>query len=184
MIFVRHGQSEFNVVYGETRIDPGIEDPAITELGAAQAHAAADFLGDQGIKRLISSPYRRALQTAAIISSRLGVSISINPIVREHYAFSCDVGTPKTALAREWPGIDFSNIEERWWPRADETDDLVAARGQAFMEQSQTLDDRDSVAVISHWGFIRGITGLRVTNGTVLRIDRGGRGEVVGIPDP
>ena len=27
MILLRHGQSEFNVVYGVTRVDPGIEDP-------------------------------------------------------------------------------------------------------------------------------------------------------------
>lgn len=184
MIFVRHGQSEFNVVYGETRIDPGIEDPAITELGADQARAAARYLADQRVKRLISSPYRRALQTASIIARELEVPVSVNPIVREHYAFSCDIGTPRTDLAREWPGIDFSHIEERWWPHEDETDDLVAARGRVFMEQAALFDDRDSLAVISHWGFIRGVTGLRVTNGTVLRVDREGSGVVVGTPNP
>lgn len=184
MIFVRHGQSEFNVVYGESRIDPGIEDPAITELGAEQAQTAAGFLADQGIERLITSPYRRALQTASIIARTLAVPISVNPIVREHYAFSCDIGSSRTVLAAEWPDIDFSHIEERWWPREDETDDLVAERGQVFLNQTAELHDRNSVAVVSHWGFIRGVTGLRVTNGTVLRVDREGQGVVVATPDP
>jgi glucosyl-3-phosphoglycerate phosphatase len=184
MIFIRHGQSEFNVVYGETRIDPGIEDPAITALGVAQARTAAGFLADQGVQRLITSPYRRALETASIIARALEVPISVNPIVREHYAFSCDIGSPRSVLAAAWPDIDFSHIEERWWPREDETDDLVAARGREFLEQAAVLDDRNSVAVVSHWGFIRGITGLRVTNGTVLRVDRNGQGAVVGTPDP
>lgn len=184
MIFIRHGQSEFNVVYGETRVDPGIEDPAITALGATQARAAAGVLADQGVRRLISSPYRRALQTASIIGRALDVPISVNPIVREHYAFSCDIGSPRGVLAAEWPSIDFSHIDERWWPREDETDDLVAARGRDFLEQTAALDDRHSVAVVSHWGFIRGITGLRVTNGTVLRVDQNGQGTVVGTPNP
>ncbi|MDA0340028.1 MAG: phosphoglycerate mutase family protein [Proteobacteria bacterium] len=184
MIFIRHGQSEFNVIYGQTRQDPGIEDPAITELGAAQAKQAAGFLADMNVRRLISSPYRRALQTASIIAETLGLSIAVNPTVREHYAFSCDIGTPRDVLMREWPGIDFSHLEDRWWPHEDETDDLVAARGRAFIETSATLPDRDQVAVISHWGFIRGVTGLKVTNGTVLRVDPEGRGVVVGTPDP
>jgi len=40
------------------------------------------------------------------------------------------------------------------------------------------------VAVVSHWGFIRGVTGLRVTNGTVVRVDENGGGVVVGPADP
>jgi broad specificity phosphatase PhoE len=184
MIFIRHGQSEFNVIYGQTRQDPGIEDPAITKLGVAQAEQAACFLDGMNVRRLISSPYRRALQTAAIIAKRLGLSIAVNPMVREHYAFSCDIGTPRDGLIQEWPGIDFSQLEERWWPHEDETDDLVAARGRAFIETSTTLPDRDQIAVVSHWGFIRGITGLKVTNGTVLRVDLEGQGVVVGTPNP
>jgi broad specificity phosphatase PhoE len=183
MIFIRHGQSEFNVVYTETRVDPGIEDPAITPLGEEQARSAAALLVDQGIERLISSPYKRALQTASIISERLAVPISVDPLVREHYAFSCDIGSPRTVLSRTWPDIDFSHIEERWWPHEDETDDLVAGRGRAFLERTATLADRQSVAVVSHWGFIRGITGLRVTNGSVIRVDENGAGVVVGPAD-
>ena len=36
MILLRHGQSEFNLHYTATRIDPGIEDPRLTPLGHAQ----------------------------------------------------------------------------------------------------------------------------------------------------
>jgi broad specificity phosphatase PhoE len=184
MILVRHGQSEFNVVYSETRIDPGIEDPAITALGERQARAAAGQLADLGVRRLISSPYRRALQTASIIAAELDAPISVDPMVREHYAFSCDIGSPRSVLAKTWPGINFSHIEERWWPHEEETEDLVAARAGAFLEKTTELEDRDTVAVVSHWGFIRGVTGLRVPNGTVVRVGRDGQGAVVGSPDP
>lgn len=184
MMLVRHGQSEFNVIYSETRKDPGIEDPAITALGAAQARHAAALLDGHGIERLISSPYRRALQTATIIAETLDLPVSIDPLVREHYGFSCDVGSDRDQLAREWPRLDFSHLERRWWPHDEETDEAVADRGRSFIDTVSDLPDRDQVAVITHWGFIRGTTGLRVTNGTVVRIDRTGRGKVVGIPDP
>ena len=41
MFLLRHGQSYFNLHFTETRIDPKIEDPELTDLGVAQAHAAA-----------------------------------------------------------------------------------------------------------------------------------------------
>ena len=41
MILIRHGQSEFNLHFSATRIDPGIPDPKLTPLGEAQAEAAA-----------------------------------------------------------------------------------------------------------------------------------------------
>jgi hypothetical protein len=40
--------------------------------------------------------------------------VLVNPIVRERYAFACDVGTPRTELERSWPEHDFSSIDEVW----------------------------------------------------------------------
>ena len=46
MILIRHGQSEFNVVYGKTRVDPGIRDPRLTALGERQAQARKQVTAD------------------------------------------------------------------------------------------------------------------------------------------
>ena len=56
MILLRHGQSEFNLHFSVTRIDPGIVDPRLTPLGHQQAEAAAEALRHQGIRRIITSP--------------------------------------------------------------------------------------------------------------------------------
>ena len=72
MLLIRHGQSKFNEVFSVTRQDPGIPDPELTEEGFRQVREAARLLagrparGETEIKRLISSPYTRALQTATI----------------------------------------------------------------------------------------------------------------------
>src|SRR5690348_2721868 len=98
MILLRHGQSEFNLHFGATRRDPGIIDPRLTELGHRQAAEAVQQLGSERITRIIASPYMRALQTAAPISEALGLKVLVNPIVRERYAFACDIGSPRTEL--------------------------------------------------------------------------------------
>ena len=37
MYLARHGQTMFNVVFGKTKRDPGIEDPPLTDEGFRQA---------------------------------------------------------------------------------------------------------------------------------------------------
>src|SRR5215469_13326906 len=68
MILLRHGQSEFNVAYNATRVDPGIPDPCLTEEGRRQALAAGTVLARHRVERLIASPYTRALETAEIVA--------------------------------------------------------------------------------------------------------------------
>jgi len=171
MILLRHGQSEFNLHFTATKRDPGIVDAPLTDLGHAQAAGAAEALADAGIRRIIASPYTRALQTAAPLARALGLPVTITPLVRERYKFACDIGTPRTALERAWPTHDFSAIEEIWWPDAEEHADQVVIRAQRFRAEMAVLPDWSDTLVISHWGFILSMTGQSVTNGTWLRCD-------------
>ena len=81
MILLRHGQSEFNLLFTQTKRDPGIVDPKLTPLGHEQAQAAAEALKGEKIRRIIASPYTRALETAAPIARALGLPVIVNPIV-------------------------------------------------------------------------------------------------------
>lgn len=184
MYLVRHGQSEFNVIFGATRQDPGIEDPAITDLGAAQIAESRDFLAGKSVTTMIVSPYTRTLQSADILRRDLAVATEIEPLIREHKHFSCDIGTHASALSAAWPHYDFSSLSEQWWPDDHEDDALVAARARQFFDKTHGRADWDGLVVVSHWGFIRGFCGLQVANGTVVKVDRGGTGTVVHVPDP
>ncbi|GGC29991.1 hypothetical protein GCM10011504_05280 [Siccirubricoccus deserti] len=171
MILLRHGQSEFNLHFTATRRDPGIADPKLTELGHQQAEAAAEALAGERIRRIISSPYTRALQTATPVARRLGIPIIVTPTVRERYAFSCDIGSPRTALMLAWPDIDLSHIDEVWWPAIEEPDHQIEARAALFRGEMAALPDWRDTLVVSHWGFILALTGQRVVNGEILRCD-------------
>ena len=174
MILLRHGQSEFNLVFTQTRRDPGIKDPKLTPLGHEQAARAAEALAGAGIRRIVVSPYTRALQTAAPIARRLGVPVIVNPIVRERYAFTCDVGSPRTELVLAWPQHDFAALDDIWWPPVEEPAAAVIARAALFRAEMAALPDWADTLVVSHWGFILSMTGTSAANGDWLRCDTTG----------
>jgi glucosyl-3-phosphoglycerate phosphatase len=171
MILLRHGQSEFNLHFGVTRRDPGIIDPRLTDLGHTQAREAAQCLMGQGIARIIVSPYTRALQTAGPVAAALGLPVTIDPIVRERYAYACDVGSSRTELERDWPAHDFSGIDPIWWPAEEEPEDSIVARAARFRADLAARHDWANTLVVSHWGFILSLTGQSVANGQWLRCD-------------
>lgn len=172
MILIRHGQSEFNQVYSRTRTDPGIPDPRLTEEGRRQAAAAAEALAARGLRRILASPYTRALETAHILADRLDLPVAIEPLVREHCRFNCDIGSLRSRLTLAWPHLDFADLAERWWhPRLDESEAELAARSNRFRARMAGQADWTEVAVVTHWGFIRSLTGTEVGNGALLAYD-------------
>ena len=169
MILLRHAESEFNEVFNVSGVDPGIEDPKLTERGHRQAREAVAKLGPYPLRRILASPYTRTLQTATIVADALGLPITIEPEIRERGAFICDIGTPRDELARQWPALDFSHLDKQWWNQEVESDESVVVRANQFREAAQTWPDHEQTLVITHWGFIMGLTGQSVKNcGVVL----------------
>ena len=61
------------------------------------------------------------------------------------------------------PVVLFQHIEE--------PAESVIGRAALFRAEMTALPDWSDTLVISHWGFIRALTGLRVPNGHLLRFD-------------
>ncbi|HTI03132.1 MAG TPA: histidine phosphatase family protein [Acidisoma sp.] len=164
MILIRHGQSEFNVRFSRTGIDPGIEDPCLTPLGERQVEAALATLAQVRITRIVASPYTRVLQTAAPFARHFGLPVTISPLVRERFAYSCDVGSPASRLTAEWPDHDFASVPERWWPAETESERAILARAAVFHQDMAARPDHEETLVVSHWGFILAMTGQSLNN--------------------
>lgn len=171
MMLVRHAQSEWNRLFSETRIDPGIPDPSLTDLGREQATRLAEELRAHDLGALIASPYRRCLETAEIVASALGLPVGINALVRERCVFSCDIGNNPDVLRGFHPHIDFGGLVDGWWGVPPESEASVLERCEHFRADHGDLLAREDVAIISHWGFIRAFTGSEVANGTVVHVD-------------
>jgi broad specificity phosphatase PhoE len=170
VLLIRHGQTEFNRIFSATRRDPGVRDPQLTPHGRTQAAAAATVLARFDIRRLIASPYVRALETAEIIAARLDLPVSVEALVAERCAYACDIGSPLAALRARWPELGFDHLPDPWWPQQEEAEDVLAQRARSFRARI-AVEAWASTAIVTHWGFIRALTGLRVPNGAILRVD-------------
>ncbi len=173
MFLVRHGQSYFNLHFSETRMDPGIEDPELTPVGAEQAVAAARRLAGAALTRIIVSPYTRALQTAELIRTVHAVPVDVMPEVRERAAFVCDIGSPPELLASRFPHHDFAHLPRRWWHEGVESSEQTIARADAFRALMAARADSATTLLVSHWAFILALTGKSIDNGEILEYDPG-----------
>lgn len=188
MILMRHGQSAFNVVYAQTRQDPGIRDPGLTEEGRRQVEAAVERLRRRPPRRIVASPYSRTLETADIVARAFRLDIAVEPIIGERAVFTCDIGTCRTELVGRWPHIALDHVNEEWWPAVEESEDALDLRCRRFRTALCGNGDWGGVLVVTHWGVIRTLTGHRVQNADLVRFDptaeHPGGGTVVPHPDP
>src|SRR5271167_2064634 len=145
MFLLRHGQSYFNLHFSETRVDPGIEDPELTPLGAQQA--------------------------AQPVLALHRVPVDIMHEVRERAAFVCDVGSPPELLAARFPHHDFGHLPRQWWHAGIESTAATNARANAFRARMAARDDSATTLLVSHWAFILALTGRSIENGEILRWD-------------
>lgn len=77
---VRHGQSHVNL----TDLTASHRDEPLTDIGLAQAAAAATYIADNlAVDRLIASTVQRAAQTAEIIAASLAVEVEWDDRLRE-----------------------------------------------------------------------------------------------------
>jgi broad specificity phosphatase PhoE len=79
LLLVRHGQSEANA---GTSTEP---DCALSDLGRQQARALARRLGALDLSGFVAltSPYRRAVQTAEEVALATGLSFAVDEALRE-----------------------------------------------------------------------------------------------------
>ena len=79
LVMLRHGQTDFNL---GSRMQ-GQLDTELSELGRAQAVAAAEALGKRQPLLIVSSDLRRAYDTAVTLGERTGLKVRVDDRLRE-----------------------------------------------------------------------------------------------------
>lgn len=145
-LLLRHGQTALSV---DKRFS-GVGDQELTEVGQAQAAAAAQRLAGSGLQAVVTSPVRRARQTAQAVADAAGVELVELPGLRE-----TDFGA--------WEGHTFAEVRERWpdeldaWlrdtavpPPGGESFDATALRVRQARDEVIRRYPGGTVAVVSH----------------------------------
>ncbi|MEO1329543.1 MAG: histidine phosphatase family protein [Pseudomonadota bacterium] len=142
-LFLRHGETDWNV---EGRCQ-GQLDIALNALGRAQAERAAEALATASISRIVSSPLRRARNTADAVARLRGMSVEEDPGLKEVH-----LGAHQGELHAGWTP-DF--WRGRYDPPAGERRDM-------FYERSVTAILRNAargpdVLIVAHGGLWRAL---------------------------
>jgi broad specificity phosphatase PhoE len=142
---LRHGEvyNPQKVLYGRL---PGYR---LSETGEAMALAAAEWLADKGLTRVVSSPLERAQQTAAPIAGKLDLPVEVDDrLIEAGNAFEgLRVGVGDGAL----------RSPQHWWklrnplrPSWGEPYVEIAARMLAAVEAARDAVRGAAVVCVSH----------------------------------
>ncbi|GAA1583604.1 bifunctional RNase H/acid phosphatase [Kribbella hippodromi] len=160
MIFLRHGETPLTA---EKRFSgSGGDNPPLSETGRRQAEAAAEYLAGLtptapaggealgGIDAVVSSPMRRARETASVVAERLGLSVVVDDGWVE-----CSFG--------DWDGHTFAEVQEKWpdalnaWlestsvaPPGGESFDACARRARSARDGLLSRYPGKTVVVVTH----------------------------------
>ncbi|MEV6035860.1 bifunctional RNase H/acid phosphatase [Nonomuraea sp. NPDC052116] len=148
LLLLRHGETALSV---ERRFS-GRGDAELTANGLAQAAAAAERLSREPYRLdvIVSSPLKRARQTAEAVARRTGLDVEVDEDLRE-----LDFG--------DWEGHTFTEVQRRWpaelstWladpetaPPGGESFATVARRVQAAGERLVERYEGKTVLAVSH----------------------------------
>lgn len=120
IIFVRHGEPDYLKVSQRKFIGHGRDLADLTEIGKEQARIASNNKLLDGAEIIISSPYTRALQTAAIISKARQLDLEIEIDIHEWlpdltYTFDSDEKAINASLGCEQhKGMCPEHIVKKW----------------------------------------------------------------------
>ncbi|GAA4958085.1 bifunctional RNase H/acid phosphatase [Streptomonospora halophila] len=146
LVLLRHGETPMST---EQRF-AGVGDIGLTETGHAQARAAARHLAGSGIDVVVSSPLRRARDTAQPVAAELALPVEVDEGLRE-----TDFGA--------WEGMTFGEVQRsrpdelrRWLadtaaaPEGGESFAAVAERVAEAREKLLARHTGRTVLVVSH----------------------------------
>jgi uncharacterized phosphatase len=150
---IRHGETDWN---SSGRLQ-GCEDTELNNLGREQACKLADFLKEESWDLIISSPLKRALETARIISSNLEITVVLTMDgLRER-----DYGKASGLLPEERRNLYPDGI----FPDQEEFEHL---RNRAFETLSSIAEQYEGkrIIVVSHGALINSIL-YTISNGEI-----------------
>ncbi|MGV0714940.1 histidine phosphatase family protein [Mycolicibacterium sp. XJ662] len=157
------------------RSEPGQgSDPDLSVEGVKQATRLPDALARFPITRLISSPQRRAQQTAQPVADALGLPIEIDARLAE-YDRDLAHYIPIEQIAAEFPE-ELARLASGHLPSSVDEGAFLDRINEAVRDVVAAGDHEDTVAVFSHGGVINGLlhTILRTEKVLCVNVDYAG----------
>jgi broad specificity phosphatase PhoE len=138
------------------RSEPGEgSDPDLSADGVEQANRLPDALARFPITRLVSSPQRRAVQTAEPVAAARGLTLDIDERLAE-YDRDLAHYIPIEQIAAEYPE-ELARLAGGHLPSTVDEEAFLARINEGIRDIADAGDHEDTVAVFSHGGVINGL---------------------------
>ncbi|HUI49835.1 MAG TPA: histidine phosphatase family protein [Acidimicrobiia bacterium] len=148
LLWVRHGEPE--------RVAPGSgvpADPPLTARGREQAERLAAWLACEQIDVVLSSPQRRAIETAEPVARVHGIAVEITSGLVEYDANSDSYIPMEELRASNDPHLN-AMYEGRWEEFGAESTTEFRARVAATLDEIVTAHPGQRVVAVCHGGVI------------------------------
>ena len=149
LLLIRHAEP--------VRIAPGSStapaDPGLTDRGRVQAERLARWLADEPVDAVLSSPLRRAGETANVVGDALGLDVEVVDGLMEYDAeadYYIPVEEMRETRDHRWRAM----IEGRWEEVGGEPPDQFRARIVPCVDDVIERFAGRRVAVVCHGGVI------------------------------
>jgi probable phosphoglycerate mutase len=154
LLWVRHGEPE--------RIAPGRgvpADPPLTALGRQQAQRLAAWLAPEPVDAVISSPLRRATETAAPIAAAHGLDVEVVDGLIE-YDSTSDHYIPAEELSATKDERWLAMVEGRWESFGADPPEVFVARIRVTVDRLVERFAGQRVVAVCHGGVVNVALGL------------------------
>jgi len=147
MILARHGETEWNAA----EIFRGQADVPLNKRGEEQAQRLGEYLREEKINAICSSPLKRAMKTAGAIAERQSLAVKTAPALT-------DINYGKwQGLANEEAQLKYPELYKRWqntpenvtFPGGESLED-VKKRVWPFLKETITAHNGLKVVLVSH----------------------------------
>jgi len=148
--FIRHGQTEKN---GE-HVHQHYDEP-LSEKGKEQAKVLGEFVKTLNVSALMTSPFARARQTAALVSEAIDMPYTIDVSVHETIRPSYLYGKPHFSFAtfRYLVNLFLRQSKDGWDDKGAEN--MFDVRNRVHDTKDMITETKeDSIAIVSHAVFI------------------------------
>ena len=168
--FVRHGKTDYSEKDTKIYQGFGVHLAGLSPEGIRQIQQSAKDERLQGTELILSSPYTRAVQTAALLAAELKVPVVIETELHEWMANKAYVYEPDETADRAYEeyralGGRYPQGETRPWEEAS----AVRARVLRVLEKYRGYG---KVAVAAHGMMMEAVTGrAHPENGDILEVD-------------
>jgi 2,3-bisphosphoglycerate-dependent phosphoglycerate mutase len=182
VVLVRHGASEAALPGQTFPLVDGQGDPALSEVGKAQARSVAKLLGEERFSAMFASTLRRTQETARPLAEANSLEVAVLADLREIFLGGLEGGGYRIKVAEGDPLVVEVARQERWdvIPDAESLDDFGGRLRRAIEEIVAAVPIGTSAVAFAHGAVIgqlcamatgsRPFAFIHADNGSVSRL--------------